>query len=220
MPDTLVHEFLGSTWAFFVTSLISLFIIIDPPANVFPFLALSGGFTPEEGRGLARRACAYSFLLLAIFTVLGRYILDFFGISLPAFQIAGGLILFRIAFDMLEGRGHFNRLDTSSSLVAAEYRDVALVPLAMPLISGPGAITTVLVLTSRARSHLEELLVLLAVTIILVVTYLFFIFSEKLMNLLKENSFRLVTRIMGLILAALAAQFVLQGLKQAFPTLG
>ncbi len=213
----MIQGFLGSTGAFFITSLISLFVIIDPPANVFPYLALSAGYPPPKAKHMAWRACLYAFLILTIFTVIGRFILDFFGISLPAFQIAGGLILFRIAFDMLEGRGHFNRMDTSSSLVAAEYRDIALVPLAMPLLSGPGAITTVLVLTSRAQTHLETGLVLVASALILFITYFFFRYAENLLTLLKENSLRLVTRLMGLILAALAVEFVLQGLKAAFP---
>jgi len=213
----MTQDYLGSTGAFFITSLISLFVIIDPPANIFPYLALSAGYPPPKAKSMAWRACLYSFLILAVFTVIGRFILDFFGISLPAFQIAGGLILFRIAFDMLEGRGHFNRMDTSSSLVAAEYRDIALVPLAMPLLAGPGAITTALVLTSRAQNHLETGLVLVASALILIISYLCFHFAENLLKLLKESSLRLVTRLMGLILAALAVEFVLQGLLAAFP---
>lgn len=212
-------EFLDSRGAFFITSLISLFVIIDPPGNVFAYLALSAGYSPKAARGLARRACLYSFTILALFVILGRNILSFLGISLPAFQIAGGLILFRIAFDMLEGRGHFNRLDTSSSLEAADYRDIALTPLAVPLLSGPGAITTILVLSSRAQSHLEDGLLLLALTLIMVWTYLFFRAGERLLRLVKESGLRLFTRLMGLILAALAAQFILQGLQGAFPSL-
>jgi multiple antibiotic resistance protein len=215
-----VHEFLGPHWSFFITALISLFIIIDPPGNLFPYLALSAGFPPEKARKLAGRACLYSFVILALFVVIGRFIIGFFGIGLPAFQIAGGLILFRIAFDMLEGRGHFNRLDTSTSLVAADYRDIALVPLAMPLMAGPGAITTVLVLaTSRGQTLLDDGLILISIIIILYTTYLCFIFAEKLLGLLKEHNIRLLTRIMGLILCALAVQFVLQGLLAAFPGL-
>jgi multiple antibiotic resistance protein len=214
-----VHEFLGPYGSFFITALISLFIIIDPPGNIFPYLALSAGFSPEKARKLAGRACLYSFVILALFVVIGRFIIRFFGIGLPAFQIAGGLILFRIAFDMLEGRGHFNRLDTSTSLVAADYRDIALVPLATPLMAGPGAITTVLVLSSRGRTHLDDGLILVSIIIILYTTYLFFIFAERLLSLLKENNIRLLTRIMGLILSALAVQFVLQGLLSAFPGL-
>jgi multiple antibiotic resistance protein len=213
----MIHSLLGSTSAFFITSLISLFVIIDPPANIFPYITLSKGYTHREAVAMAGHACLYSFLILAMFTLFGRLILDFFGISLPAFQIAGGLILFRIAFDMLQGRVHFDRLDTSSSLVAAEYRDVALVPLAMPLLSGPGAITTVLVLASRAQNHLEDGLILVAAALILLLTYALFIFAEKILFLMKGNSLRLVTRLMGLILAALAVEFVLQGLRAAFP---
>jgi multiple antibiotic resistance protein len=213
------YDFLGVHGAFFITSLISLFIIIDPPGNIFPYLALSPGFPPATAQGLAWRACLYAFLILALFLVLGRLLLQFFGITLPAFQIAGGLILFRIAVDMLEGRGHFNRIDTSSSLNAADYRDVALVPLAVPLLSGPGAISTVLVLTSRSKNYLEDVLILLSVALVLLLTYLCFRFAQFLLNYLKETRVRLLTRLMGLIMAALAVQFILEGLMAAFPSL-
>ena len=205
--------------AFLVTSLISLFIIIDPPGNIFPYLALSAGLAPDTARGLARRACLYAFLILALFLGMGRLLLQFFGITLPAFQIAGGLILFRIAVDMLEGRGHFNRIDTSSSLNAADYRDVALAPLAVPLLSGPGAISAVLVLTSRAKNFRENGLILLSLALVLLLTYLCFRFAQSLLSVLKETRVRLLTRLMGLIMAALAVQFVLEGLMAAFPSL-
>jgi multiple antibiotic resistance protein len=211
--------FLGAHGAFLVTSLISLFIIIDPPGNIFPYLALSAGFAPAAARGLAWQACLYAFLILSLFLVLGRLILQFFGITLPALQIAGGLILFRIAIDMLEGRGHFNRIDTSSSLNAAEYRDVPLVPLAVPLLSGPGAISTVLVLTSRSKNLLEDGLILLSLALVLLLTYLCFRFARSLLGVLKETRIRLLTRLMGLIMGALAVQFVLEGLSAAFPSL-
>jgi multiple antibiotic resistance protein len=211
--------FLGAHGAFLVTGLISLFIIIDPPGNIFPYLALSAGLPPAAARGLAWRACLYAFLILALFIGVGRLILQFFGITLPAFQIAGGLILFRIAIDMLEGRGHFNRIDTSSSLNAANYRDVALVPLAVPLLSGPGAISTVLILTSRSKDYLEDTLILLSLAFVLLLTYVFFRFARSLLEYLKETRVRLLTRLMGLIMAALAVQFVLEGLMAAFPSL-
>jgi multiple antibiotic resistance protein len=114
-----------------------LAFIIDPPGNIFPYLALSAGLSPAPARTLAWQACLSAFLILALFIVVGRLILQFFGITLPALQIAGGLVLFRIAIDMLEGRGHFDRIDTASSLNAADYREVPLVPLAFPLLSGP-----------------------------------------------------------------------------------
>ena len=209
-----------STLAFFITSVVSLFVIVDPTGNIFPYLALSAGRDFKAARALAWRACFYGFLILACFAALGRLVLEFFGIGLPAFQIAGGLVLFRIAFDMMEGRGHFNRLDTSSSLSPGDYRDIALVPLAMPLLSGPGAISTVLVLTARSQNRLEDVLLLLAVALIMLLAYIFFRFASQLLGFLKESGLRLLTRLMGLILAALAAQFVISGIKAAFPSLG
>jgi multiple antibiotic resistance protein len=205
--------------SFLITSLISLFIIIDPIGNIFPYLALSPAYTPAAARSLARQACLYAFLILTLVLGVGRIILEFLGITIPAFQIAGGFILFRIAIDMLEGRGHFNRFDTSSSLDAADYRDVALVPLAVPLLSGPGAISTVLVLTSRSKSYLEDGLILLSLLLVILLTYIFFRCAQFLLNRLKQTGIRLLTRLMGLIMAALAIQFILDGLLAAFPVL-
>ncbi len=203
----------------FATSLVSLLVIVDPPGNILAYLTLSAGGSPAARRELARRACLFSFLILTAFIAAGRLILTLFGITLPAFQIAGGLILFRIAFDMLEARGHFNRLDTSSSLVAEDYRDIALVPLAVPLLSGPGAISTILVLTSRSPSLLEDGLIFAALGLVMLTTYLAFRFAEPALKFFRESGIRLLTRLMGLILAALAVQFVLDGLQAAFPSL-
>jgi MarC family membrane protein len=215
----MVHDFLGLVGAFFITSLVSFFVILDPLGNIFSFLALTSGQPPAMARKTAGRACLYSFVLLALFSLVGRHILNFLGISLAAFQIAGGLILLRISFDMLHGSGHFNRLDTASSLKAEEYGDVALVPLAVPLIAGPGAITAALVLSSRAHVPAQNLSILLAAMIILIITFFCFFFAERIMSLFKENGARLLTRIMGLILTALAVQFIIQGVRGAFPSL-
>jgi multiple antibiotic resistance protein len=208
-----------NTLSFFITSLISLFVIIDPTGNIFPFLALSSGIGPGQARSLAGRACLFAFVILTFFVVLGRLVLHFFGISLPAFQIAGGLVLFRIAFDMMEGRGHFNRLDTSSSLAPGDYRDIALIPLAMPLLSGPGAISTVLVLTSRSKNLQDDALLVGIVALIMLLCYILFICAARIIGFVKVTSLRLLTRLMGLILAALAVEFVISGIRTAFPTL-
>jgi multiple antibiotic resistance protein len=212
--------FPDTTLSFFITSFISLFVIIDPTGNIFAFLALSSGVGQGQARALAGRACLFAFVILTFFVALGRLVLTFFGIGLPAFQIAGGLVLFRIAFDMMEGRGHFNRLDTSSSLAPGDYRDIALIPMAMPLLSGPGAISTVLVLTSRSKSLQDDALLLAALGLIMLLSYIFFSFAARIMGVLKESGLRLLTRLMGLILAALAVEFVISGVKTAFPSLG
>jgi multiple antibiotic resistance protein len=212
--------FPDTTLSFFITSFISLFVIIDPTGNIFPFLALSSGVGPGKARALAGRACLFAFVILTFFVALGKLVLAFFGISLPAFQIAGGLVLFRIAFDMMEGQGHFNRLDTSSSLAPGDYRDIALIPLAMPLLSGPGAISTVLVLTARSKNLQDDALLVAVVALIMLLCYILFSSAARIMGVIKESGLRLLTRLMGLILAALAVEFVISGVKTAFPTLG
>jgi MarC family membrane protein len=211
--------FPDATLSFFITSFISLFVIIDPTGNIFPFLALSSGVGPGKAKALAGRACLLAFVILTFFVAAGRLVLTFFGISLPAFQIAGGLVLFRIAFDMMEGRGHFNRLDTSSSLTPDDYRDIALIPLAMPLLSGPGAISTVLVLTSRSKNLQDDALLVGVVALIMLLCYVLFISAARIMGVLKESGLRLMTRLMGLILAALAVEFIISGIRAAFPPL-
>lgn len=215
----MLEGFFNTTLSFFITSIVSLFVIVDPTGNIFPYLSLSSGVPPGSARALAGRACLYSFCILTFFVILGRLVLQFFGISLPAFQIAGGLVLFRIAFDMMEGRGHFNRLDTSSSLTPGDYRDIALIPLAMPLLAGPGAISTVLVLTARSQNPLEDAILVAAVGLIMLLAYIFFRFAHRVMGFLTESGLRLLTRLMGLILAALAAEFVITGIRTAFPSL-
>lgn len=215
----MVQEFLGPIWSLFITSLVSFFVIIDPLGNIFPYLALTSESPAAAARKVAGRACFYSFIILAVFALAGRFILNFFGISLAAFQIAGGLILFRISFDMLQGRGHFNRLDTTSSLKAEAYGDIALAPLAVPLLTGPGSITTALVLTSRAQTLAENLAILVAAIIIIFISYSCFIYANRILSLIKESSLRLLTRIMGLVLTALAVEFVIQGIRAAFPLL-
>jgi len=215
----MIQDFLGPIWSLFITSLVSFFVIIDPTGNIFAYLSLVSGSPAAAARKVAGRACFYSFIVLAVFVLVGRFIIDFFGISLAAFQIAGGLILFRISFDMLHGRGHFNRLDTATSLKAEEYGDIALAPLAVPLLAGPGSITTALVLTSRTQTLAETLTILLAVAIILLISYLCFRYANRILALIKESSLRLLTRIMGLILTALAVEFVIQGIRAAFPLL-
>ena len=213
------NGFNNATISFFITSLISLFVIIDPTGNIFPFLALSSGIGPAKARAMAARACLLAFIILTFFVALGRLVLTFFGISLPAFQIAGGLVLFRIAFDMMQGWGHFNRMDTSSSLTPGDYRDIALIPLAMPLLSGPGAISTVLVLTARSENLPDDVLLVGAVALIMLLCYFLFISAARIMGWLSESALRLFTRLMGLILAALAVEFVIAGIKTAFPSL-
>jgi len=208
--------YLQNNSGLFITSLTSLFVIVSPLGNIFSFLALSAGYPREAKILLARRACVIAYLILLGFLVAGRAIIACLGISLAAFQIAGGVLLFRIALDMLEGREAPERRDSSVSLRVEDYRDIAVVPLAIPLLSGPGALTTILMLHSGAPHPLDWLAIWAALTLVMVATYIIFRFAATLAKVLKETGVTLATRLMGLILAALAAQFALDGLQNAF----
>jgi len=208
-------DYLRYLGGLFVSSFIALFVIVDPLANIFAFLALTPGFGLEQQRETARRSCFAAFLLLAGFLFGGQYLLEFFGITLPAFQIAGGLLLFWISLDMLRGESSHRR-DTTAGLDDGEYNDIFLIPLAIPLLSGPGAITTTLMLANEAKSYLDLLIILLSLALVMIVAYLFFVNAVRLTYVLGRTGIRFATSLMGLILAALAVQFVLNGIRQTF----
>ena len=199
----------------FVSSFIALFVIVSPLANIFSFLTLTHGYELAQQREIARRSCLTAFLILTAFLFGGQYLLNFFGISLPAFQIAGGLLLFWISLDMLRGEPS-QRRDTAASLNDKEYNDIFLIPLAIPLLSGPGAITTTLMLANNAKNYVELLIILLTLALVMTVAYLFFVKAARLSNVLGRTGIRFATSLMGLILAALAVQFVLDGIRKSF----
>jgi len=208
-------DYLRYLGGLFVSSFIALFVIVSPLANIFSFLALTQGYGLEQKRETARRSCLTAFLILAGFLFGGQSLLEFFGITLPAFQIAGGLLLFWISLDMLRGESSHRR-DTTAGLDDGEYNDIFLIPLAIPLLSGPGAITTTLMLANEAKSYLDLLIILLSLALVMIVAYLFFVNAVRLTYVLGRTGIRFATSLMGLILAALAVQFVLNGIRQTF----
>jgi multiple antibiotic resistance protein len=154
-------------------------------------------------------------ILLVIFAATGNFIFQMFGITLPAFRTAGGLILWLVAMDML--RGERRTQEGREEVMEGQTKeDVALTPLAVPMLAGPGAISTVIVLSSQARGLVETLIVYAAVVTTGVVTYIVLQLGEPLFAQLGKTGIRVMTRIMGLILAAIAVQFVLSGIKEAF----
>ncbi len=212
-------DYLSNLGGLFVKSFIALFVIVSPVANIFSFLSLTQGQKLEQQRQIARRACLTAFLLLTGFLFGGQYLLMFFGITLPAFQIAGGLLLFWISLDMLRGEPSHRR-DTTASLNAEEYNDTFLIPLAIPLLSGPGAITTTLVLANEANTYADLLILLLSLALVMTVAYIFFVNAARLSMVLGQTGIRFSTSLMGLILAALAVQFVLDGIRKSFLVIG
>lgn len=196
---------------FFATSVVSLLAIMDPLGAMPVFLAMTQDNTERERRVIARRAVLATITILVVFGAVGRQIFSVFGITMPAFTIAGGLILLRIAFNMLEARPRRTRRTPQEDEEAVHKEDVAIVPLAMPLLAGPGTITGVMVLVAQSRDVSQLAAIGVAVVLVSVVSFLLLRAASKVQGLLRTTGLHIVTRVMGLLLAAISVQFILNG---------
>lgn len=198
------------TTAFLITAFATLFVVIDPPGIVPLFIALTQGMTPDQRRHMARRACIIAFILLTLFGLLGEALLGFIGISMPAFRIAGGILLFLTALDMLFER----RTQRREGQQADPDHDPSVFPLATPLIAGPGAIATMILLVGKSGDGwLGTAAVLGLLAGMIVATYLFLLASPYLERLLGRTGTIVITRLLGMLLAALSVQFVIDGVR-------
>jgi multiple antibiotic resistance protein len=197
--------------AFFVTAFVTLFVVIDPVGTVPIFVALTHGMEERRRRAIALRACVIAAILLALFGLAGQDFLRAVGISMPAFQIAGGLLLFLTALDMLFDRRAQRRADHADEK-GAPADDPSVFPLAMPLIAGPGAMATMVLLISEAGRTPQGIALVTAVMLAVVgVAFILFLSAGLLERLLRRTGTMVVTRLFGLLLAALSVQFVLNG---------
>jgi multiple antibiotic resistance protein len=192
----------------------SVLFIVDPIAVIPTYLVITSGETPEERKSTAGRACVAAAVMLAVFAAAGRYIFELFGITLPAFRIAGGFILWLVAMDML--RGQRTTQETPAEIVEGQEKDdVALTPLAVPMLAGPGAISTVMVLAGQARGMSQSVVVYGSIALTAAASWLSLRLGDRLMARLGRTGIRIVTRLMGLLLAAVAVQFVITGVRDA-----
>ena len=194
----------------------SLFVIIDPIATVPAFLAMTHNDAPPQRIRTARVACVVATIILLIFATTGKLIFNFFGITIPAFQIAGSIVLLLVALDMLRARRSAVQETTEETDAGAAKEDIAVTPLAVPMLAGPGAITTAVLLHNKAEGNLT-LQVGLCVCIVGVclASYLILSWSARGAQRLNPIAMRVANRIMGLLLAAVAIQFMIDGLKAA-----
>jgi multiple antibiotic resistance protein len=192
----------------------SILFIVDPVAAVPAYLVITQDETPGGRRRTALRACVAMTVLLMVFAATGTLIFRAFGITLPAFRTAGGLILWFSAMEMLRGErpSREGRVEIQE---AQEKEDVALVPLAIPLLAGPGAISTIVVLAGQAHKPPHVVTLYAAILVTGIVSYLTLRLGEPLLRRLGKTGIRVITRIMGLLLAAVAVQFVFTGVKEA-----
>jgi multiple antibiotic resistance protein len=200
---------------FALVTFTSVLFIVDPVAAIPTYLVITQQETPPERRRTARRACIAMTALLVVFAATGTMLFHAFGITLPAFRTAGGLILWFVAMDMLHGerRTQEGRDEVYEGQIK---EDVALTPLAIPMLAGPGAISTAIVLAGQARGVGQSAVVYLSIVLTGLISYFSLRLGEPLLGRLGKTGIRVVTRIMGLILAAVAVQFVFSGVREAF----
>ena len=193
----------------------SIFVLVDPIAAVPTFLAMTGGSSRDRRRHMAVRAAWTCFLVLLTFSVAGTFIFRLFGITLAAFKIAGGLVLGLIGLDMLKAKRSPTKETPGETEEGAEKEDVGIIPLGIPMLAGPGSISSVMVLMGQNSDWPHAIVVACAIAAAAAVSFAVLAAADRVSSYLHETGIRILTRMMGLLLTAIAVQFVLNGLHDA-----
>jgi len=201
-------------YAFGVAVILSLVAIIDPPGVIAPFLVLTEGFTPQEKRQVITKSCVVAAVTLAVFAVFGQWIFAVFNFTIPAFKIAGGILLFATAFQMTQGQ-RTSRTRITERGREEEVEALGVVPLGIPLLAGPGAITTVLVyMTKETGDPLDKMFVFVGILAAVLITFVLLNSADRVFRRVGRTGTIAFGRIMGIVLAAVGVQFVLDGILQ------
>jgi multiple antibiotic resistance protein len=195
-----------------LNAVVTLFVTIDPPGLAPLFMVLTAGRSIAERRAVAIRATVIAAIVLVAFALVGEPLINVLGISLPAFRIAGGLLLFVIAFEMVFGRREERKSETAQTVVERDdLRNVAVFPLAIPLIAGPGAISATILLASQAPDASGTVGLIAIIVLMIGACLVVFLAADRIEKVLGETGRIVVSRLLGLILAALSVQFVADG---------
>jgi multiple antibiotic resistance protein len=196
--------------AFLITAFATLFVVIDPPGLIPLFIALTPGMSPAQRRAIGGRACIVAIGILTVFGLAGEAVLNFIGISMPAFRIAGGILLFLTALDMLFER----RTQRREGQKNEPAHDPSVFPIAIPLIAGPGAIATMILLVGESGpGWAGTLAVHLVMIFVVALAFALFLIAGPLERMLGRIGTIVITRLLGMLLAALSVQFVIDGIR-------
>lgn len=200
--------------AYFLLAVSSLFVILNPIATVPAFLAMTATDTVQARLRMARLACMVAAGVLIAFVIAGRWLFNMLGITLPAFQIAGSLLLMSIALDMLHAKRSAAQETREETEAGISKDDIAITPLGVPMLVGPGAISTSLILMNQAETWEQKIALFAAIILVTLASYVVLRVSSHGARWLNPLALKLLTRLMGLLLAAIAVQFALNGLEQ------
>ena len=203
--------------AFAIVAVPSLIVIINPVMVTSVFITLTSSATIEAKRAIALKTTIVSFAVLLVFAIFGTLIFKFFSITIGAFQVAGGIILFSVAMGMLHAKPPRDKQTPEELAEAMRRDDVAVVPLAIPMVAGPGAITTVIVLAGEAHATTNMVILFLAIVVVMAIVLLMLRNAARIQKFLGPSGLNITTRLMGLVLAAIAVQFVVHGVEAVLP---
>lgn len=204
---------------FFLLSLTTLLTIVNPLGALVPFIAMTHSEDASKRRRTARRAAIVASGILVGCSALGAFIFRFYGITLPALKVAGGVLLFFVAFDMINARASRTKSTAVEESEGAAKEEIAVFPLAIPLLSGPGAIVSVFILADQASGWLQHLALYGAICIVGAASYWTLAYAHRITDRIGQIGMNIVSRLMGLVLATMAVQFVFDGLVAVFPAL-
>lgn len=206
-------------WAVLFKVTIALFAIVNPIGSVPIFMSATDGWSKQDRQKTARTVAFTVFIVLAVSAFLGDKILDFFGITIPSFQVGGGILLMLIAISMMHGKQSGTRQTPEEAQTLAEREVIAIVPLSIPLLAGPGAISNMIIAAQQSPSFAGHMALIIPILIICLIIWLVLSLSVRISNQLGTIGINIVTRLMGLILAAMAVEFIAHGLIGLFPKL-
>ncbi len=199
--------------AFGATAMASIFAIVDP-LGVIPFFSvLTENMSFPEKRDVISRSCLVATATLGVFAVFGQFIFEAFGFTIPAFEIAGGILLFAVAFEMINGERSRTKLTDQERQETLEREDVGVVPLGIPLLAGPGAITTVMIyMTHPVADAVDKMFIFAGILMAMMTSFFLMHYADRIFRRIGRTGTRAVGRIMGLLLAAIGVQFVINGI--------
>ncbi len=198
----------------FIRALVGVFVIVNPFGNVPIFISLTSKLTSEERRNAIIKSMIIATAILLVFALIGKVLFDLLNVTLDSLRIAGGLLMLAIAFDMLMGKSPASRIDEEE-----ERESVAVTPMATPLLAGPGAMTTVMIYMNDAPTQVIKGSILVAIMIAMAAGFIILINCETVYNLIRKDGARVLTKIMGIVLATIAIEMVVNGLLNVFPAL-
>ncbi|ADI74223.1 multiple antibiotic resistance (MarC)-related protein [Methanohalobium evestigatum Z-7303] len=204
----------------FVFAFVSIFVIVDPLAAVVTFISLTNKMDDKTKNMVAKRAVLLACVIALAFALTGNFVLNIFGIGVDSLRIAGGILLFTVALDMMHAKISRESITKNEISEYIDREDVWIFPIALPLLTGPGAITTVIVLMGNSDTILNKLVVILAIIATFIITLYVFIFSRRLYKIMGYTGMLVFTRIMGLLLAAISIEFITTGILNMFQNYG